>query len=84
MSDTPRTDAELAKFYESEWSDFVHCDFARQLERELAECIATLDTALECLSTGLCSCEYLKAAPRQCHRCRVIDDIETTLKNCRP
>jgi len=45
MSDTPRTDAEsFSTVYQGE---LVHADFARQLERELAEAREQRDTLAE-------------------------------------
>jgi hypothetical protein len=49
MNDTPRTDREAEiNASGSDWDDFLHADFARDLERELAEAkreIERLDVA---------------------------------------
>ena len=39
MSATPRTDAQVKLLSSGgDWDDYLHSDFARQLERELADC----------------------------------------------
>ena len=50
MSETPRTDAELATVgrFHAPWPN-IEVDFARQLERELAEATKQRDEARECL-----------------------------------
>ena len=54
MSETPRTDAELATVgrFHAPWPN-IEVDFARQLERELAEATKQRDEARECLREAI-------------------------------
>jgi hypothetical protein len=83
MSKTPRTDA--AAYPEPiTFIEVVGSEFARRLESDLGDCLATLESVRDYLQCGQCLCDFRPESENVCGRCRMLDDVETTLKNCKP
>jgi len=92
VSKTPRTDK--AWHATLDWCnkrDRMHdphhaalANLAETLERDISECLTTLEAAKDHLKQGGCLCEFMAESEYDCDHCRMIDDIEVTLKNCKP
>ena len=62
----------------------VQADFARGLERDLSDALATLRSAQVHLEDGACLCDYSREGGGTCRRCDLLDDVKTTIANCGP
>lgn len=86
MSKTPRTDEATWQVVNDDGSTdrWVKVDQCAAIERDLNDCLATLESVLVYLQCGQCLCEYKPSPVTHCDRCRMLADVETTLKNCKP
>jgi hypothetical protein len=84
MSETPRTDeATWLVLTESGKSErWAKVDLCAAIERDLNECLATLESVRDYLKSGNCFCYH--SGDYLCQRCRMLADVETTLRNCKP
>lgn len=83
MSKTPRTD--VAAYEEALTAlEVVGVGFARRLESDLTDCLATLESVRDYLREGTCGCITGDGVHFGCARCRMLDDVETTIKNTKP
>ena len=82
MSDTPtpRTDALWDMIKGSLlWTDHPARLLSESLERELSDCLVTLREVKKHLELGACRCDML--VDEECPRCRMLKDVETTIRN---
>ena len=57
-------------------------DKSIRLERDLSDALATLRDVQDYLERGVCRC--MMEVDEQCHRCRLLGDVKTTIANCGP
>ncbi len=81
MSKTPRTDASQRIVLDGPGEPWkvVQADFARRLESDLGDCLATLKMVRDYLNE--CHCQCYHGTDYHCARCRMRADVETTIKN---